>query len=139
MENHPMPTKSQAKTKVVKPSPAKKAISAPSKTEPKIQPKPAKPTAISAINITKKDLITRVATKTGLSVVITDVAINATFQAMKEALLQGERIELRNFGVFEVKPRKGGLARNPKTGEEVPLLAGNGKTVRFKMGKELKS
>jgi nucleoid DNA-binding protein len=42
---------------------------------------------------------------------------------------------LRGFGVFVVKPRKRGVGRNPRTGEEVPIPAG--KTIRFKPGKEL--
>ena len=46
-----------------------------------------------------------------------------------------ERIELRGFGVFVVKPRKRGVGRNPRTGKEVPIPAG--KTIRFKPGKEL--
>ena len=54
---------------------------------------------------------------------------------MKEALSRGKRIELRGFGVFVVKPRKRGVGRNPRTGEEVPIPAG--KTIRFKPGKEL--
>ena len=47
----------------------------------------------------------------------------------------GNRIELRGFGVFIVKPRKRGVGRNPRTGTEVPIPAG--KTIRFKPGKEL--
>ena len=48
-----------------------------------------------------------------------------------------QRIELRRFGVFNVKPRKTGIGRNPRTGEEV--LIPPGKAVRFKPGKELQS
>jgi len=54
---------------------------------------------------------------------------------MKEALTRGERIELRGFGVFVVKPRKRGVGRNPRTGEEVAIPSG--KTIRFKPGKDL--
>jgi DNA-binding protein HU-beta len=56
---------------------------------------------------------------------------------MKEALTRGERIELRGFGVFVVKPRKRGVGRNPRTGEEVAIPSG--KTIRFKPGKELQA
>jgi DNA-binding protein HU-beta len=56
---------------------------------------------------------------------------------MKEALMRGERIELRGFGVFVVKPRKRGVGRNPRTGEEVAIPSG--KTIRFKPGKELQA
>ena len=48
----------------------------------------------------------------------------------------GERIELRGFGVFSIKPRKSGVGRNPRTGREVPIPPG--KTVRFKLGKEIR-
>ena len=50
---------------------------------------------------------------------------------------QRERIELRGFGVFVVKPRKRGVGRNPRTGEEVAIPSG--KTIRFKPGKELQA
>lgn len=59
------------------------------------------------------------------------------FHSMKEALTRGERIELRGFGVFVVKPRKRGVGRNPRTGEEVAIPSG--KTIRFKPGKELQA
>ena len=64
-------------------------------------------------------------------------AVEALFHSMKEALTRGERIELRGFGVFVVKPRKRGVGRNPRTGEEVAIPSG--KTIRFKPGKELQS
>ena len=50
---------------------------------------------------------------------------------------RGERIELRGFGVFNIRPRKTGIGRNPRTGEEV--IIPRGKAVRFKPGKDLKS
>ena len=56
---------------------------------------------------------------------------------MKEAIVRGERIELRGFGLFTVKKRKTGPGRNPRTGEVVPIQPG--KTVRFKPGLELKA
>ena len=55
---------------------------------------------------------------------------------MKKALADGKRIELRGFGVFQVRDRKRGIGRNPKTGVEVPIAPG--KTVRFKPGKNLR-
>lgn len=63
-------------------------------------------------------------------------AVDTIFDAMKEALGAGKRIELRGFGVFQVKERKKGVGRNPRTGTEVPIAPG--KTVRFKPGKELR-
>jgi DNA-binding protein HU-beta len=55
---------------------------------------------------------------------------------MKEALLNGERIEIRGFGVFEPRPRKHGFGRNIKTGQSVEIPSG--KSVRFKPGKNLR-
>ena len=55
----------------------------------------------------------------------------------EEAMERGERIELRGFGVFQIKPRKTGIGRNPRTGEEVRIPPG--KAVRFKPGKELRA
>jgi DNA-binding protein HU-beta len=52
-------------------------------------------------------------------------------------LERGERIELRGFGIFNVRPRKTGIGRNPRTGAEVAIPPG--KAVRFKPGKELQA
>ncbi|HXU48657.1 MAG TPA: HU family DNA-binding protein [Candidatus Binatia bacterium] len=64
-------------------------------------------------------------------------ALETVFEAMKNALGRGERIELRRFGVFNVKPRKTGIGRNPRTGQQVSIPPG--KAVRFKPGKELQA
>lgn len=64
-------------------------------------------------------------------------AVNTVFDAMRGALTRGERIELRGFGVFIVKPRKRGIGRNPKTGVEVAIPPG--KTIRFKPDKALRT
>src|SRR5204862_3761602 len=85
----------------------------------------------------KLDIINRVADKTGVPKMKAEQAVEALFHSMKEALTRGERIELRGFGVFVVKPRKRGVGRNPRTGEEVAIPSG--KTIRFKPGKELKA
>jgi DNA-binding protein HU-beta len=55
---------------------------------------------------------------------------------MKEALLDGERIEIRSFGVFDMRTRKSGFGRNIKTGQSVKIPTG--KSVRFKPGKDLR-
>ena len=85
--------------------------------------------------VIKLDIINRVAEKTGVPKMKAEQAVDALFQSMKDALTRGERIELRGFGVFVVKPRKRGVGRNPRTGEEVAIPSG--KTIRFKPGKEL--
>ena len=58
-------------------------------------------------------------------------------ERMKDALLDGNRIELRGFGVFEPRPRKSGSGRNIKTGASV--LIPKGKSIRFKPGKDLRA
>lgn len=83
----------------------------------------------------KNDIVNYVADRTGVPKMKAEEAIEALFNAMKDALAKGERIELRGFGVFVVKPRKRGIGRNPRTGEEVAIPIG--KTIRFKPGKEL--
>jgi len=59
------------------------------------------------------------------------------FESMKKALTAENRIELRGFGVFNVRPRKTGIGPHPRTGAECPIPPG--KAVRFKPGKELQS
>jgi DNA-binding protein HU-beta len=83
----------------------------------------------------KQDLIQRVVERTGLPRIKAESAVDAIFEAMKTALTNSDRIELRGFGVFTVKPRKTGVGRNPRTGTEVTIAPG--KAVRFKPGKDL--
>lgn len=83
----------------------------------------------------KLDIINRLADETGIPKLKAEQAVEALFASMKDALARGDRIELRGFGVFIVKPRKRGVGRNPRTGEEVAIPSG--KTIRFKPGKEL--
>ncbi|HEU4390060.1 MAG TPA: HU family DNA-binding protein [Blastocatellia bacterium] len=85
----------------------------------------------------KLDIINQVAEKTGVPKTKAEVAVEALFDAMKGALQRGDRIELRGFGVFVVKPRKRGVGRNPRTGQVTNIPPG--KTIRFKPGKELQS
>ena len=85
----------------------------------------------------KLDIINRLADQTGIPKLKAEQAVDALFNSMKEALARGDRIELRGFGVFVVKPRKRGIGRNPRTGEEVAIPSG--KTIRFKPGKELQA
>jgi DNA-binding protein HU-beta len=87
--------------------------------------------------VIKIDIINDVANKTGVPKAKAEIAVEAMFDAMKAALQRGERIELRGFGVFVVKPRKRGVGRNPRTGQVTNIPPG--KTIRFKPGKELQS
>ncbi len=83
----------------------------------------------------KQDLIQRIVDRTGLPRIKAEAAVDAIFDAMKQSMITGDRIELRGFGVFTVKPRKTGIGRNPRTGAEVNISPG--KAVRFKPGKDL--
>ncbi len=85
----------------------------------------------------KLDIITEVVNRTNITKTKAEIAVETVFEAMKQALAKGDRIELRGFGVFNVKPRKTGIGRNPRTGTEVSIPPG--KAVRFKPGKELQS
>ena len=85
----------------------------------------------------KLDIVNAVVTKTGVSRTKAEQAVETVFEAMKSALGKGERIELRRFGVFNVRPRKTGIGRNPRTGQEVSIPPG--KALRFKPGKELQT
>ena len=89
----------------------------------------------TAAQMIKQDLIQRVVERTGLPRTKAESAVDAIFDSMKQTLIAGDRIELRGFGVFTVKPRKTGIGRNPRTGAEVIIAPG--KAVRFKPGKEL--
>ena len=67
----------------------------------------------------KHDLVNEVINRTGLSKTRAEIAVEAVFETMKRSMERGERIELRGFGVFKIHPRKTGIGRNPRTGEEV--------------------
>src|SRR5499425_2341293 len=89
------------------------------------------------VGLIKLDIITEVVNRTGVSKTKAEMAVETVFESMKSALSKGDRIELRGFGVFTVRPRKTGIGRNPRTGAEVNIPPG--KAVRFKPGKELQS
>lgn len=90
-----------------------------------------------ALRVIKLDIVNEVVTKTGITKSKAEAAVETVFESMKKALSNGDRIELRGFGVFNVRPRKTGIGRNPRTGAEVNIPPG--KAVRFKPGKELQS
>ena len=85
----------------------------------------------------KLDLVNQIVERTGVSKTKAEQAVDTIFNWMKDALKANDRIELRGFGVFSVKPRKTGIGRNPRTGSEVNIPPG--KAVRFKPGKDLQS
>ena len=85
----------------------------------------------------KLDIVNAIVTKTSISRTKAEQAVETVFEAMKQSLGRGRRIELRRFGVFNVKPRKTGIGRNPRTGQQVKIPPG--RAVRFKPGKELQA
>jgi len=85
----------------------------------------------------KVDIINEVSKAADITKVKAEVAVEAVLEAMKDSLMKGERIELRGFGVFQVKPCKRGIGRNPRTGKEVKIPPGP--SIRFKPGKDLQN
>jgi nucleoid DNA-binding protein len=85
--------------------------------------------------VTKKELAKAIAEELGIPVLVAQRAVQRTFEGITEALVDEGRIELRNFGVFEVKKRKPRIARNPRTGETVKVRAKL--VVTFKPGREM--
>jgi len=71
--------------------------------------------------MTKADIVDEIAKATGLTKIETKAVVDGVFSSIISAIAAGKRIELRGFGVFKHKSRKPRLARNPKTGEVVPL------------------
>ena len=82
--------------------------------------------------MTKKEIVKTISEEIGLTQLKTKKIVQKTFDAIVEALVTEGRIELRNFGVFEVKPRAARKARNPRTGDKVVVPAKN--VVTFKPG-----
>ncbi len=85
----------------------------------------------------KVDIVNEVANAAAITKVKAEVAVDSLFDAMRMSMKRGERIELRGFGIFQVKPRKRGIGRNPRTGKEVRIPPG--RTIRFKPGKDLQN
>lgn len=86
--------------------------------------------------MTKAELVSDVARRTGLTKKEVALVVNEALEVMKEALVRKERIELRGFGVFEVRKRKKRLARNPRTKE--PIAVPERWVVVFKASKVIK-
>ena len=87
--------------------------------------------------MTKKEIVKDIADILGLTQLKTKEIVQMTFDAIIETLVNNDdhRIELRNFGVFEVKQRAARKARNPRTGERVDVPPKN--VVTFKPGKRM--
>ncbi|MEI6631298.1 MAG: HU family DNA-binding protein [bacterium] len=87
--------------------------------------------------MTKKDIILKVSDETNLKQIDVKRVVQKTLDCITEALVRGEKIELRNFGIFKVKQRKSRTGRNPRTGQVVPVPPR--KVAVFKPGLEMKS
>lgn len=85
--------------------------------------------------MTKKEIVKTISDEIGLTQLKTKEIVQKTFDAIVEALVDERRIELRNFGVFEVKERAARKARNPRTGD--PVNVPRKFVVTFKPGKEM--
>ncbi|HEX4128519.1 MAG TPA: HU family DNA-binding protein [Pirellulales bacterium] len=85
--------------------------------------------------MTKKEIVKTISEEIGLTQLKTKEIVQKTFDAIVETLVEEKRIELRNFGVFEVKKRAARKARNPRTGDKVYVPEKY--VVTFKPGKEM--
>jgi integration host factor subunit beta len=85
--------------------------------------------------VTKRDMAKAIAEEMGLTQIQAKEIVQQVLDGITETLLQDGRIELRNFGIFEVKKRQPRTARNPRTGEHVKVPARM--VVTFKPGREM--
>ena len=83
--------------------------------------------------VTKKELVHRIAEKTGVTKVVAKDVIQSFLNAIINELSEGNRLEFREFGVFESRERAARLAQNPRTLEKVPVPAK--RIVKFKVGR----
>lgn len=86
--------------------------------------------------MTRKDLVMRFAERMQMEPDAVRAYVDTFLDVVLDTLGSGERIEIRGFGVFQIEERDGRKTRNPRTGESV--MVGPKRSVRFKMGKELR-
>ncbi len=85
----------------------------------------------------KSDIVKRVYENVGVSKPEAQQAVDLIINSIKTAIIDNERVEFRGFGIFEIRPKKLGVGRNPKTGEVIKIK--EGKAIRFKPGKQLRN
>jgi integration host factor subunit beta len=85
--------------------------------------------------MTKKDIAKKISEQSGIPHLLALEALQMVFDGIRETLLEEGRIELRNFGISEVKRRRARKARNPRTGESVSVPERT--VVTFKPGREM--
>jgi len=93
------------------------------------------PPAEECLNVTKKEIVKTISEEIGMTQLKTKEIVQKTFNAIVDTLVDERRIELRNFGVFEVKKRAARKARNPRTGQRVDVPQKF--VITFKPGKEM--
>jgi len=86
--------------------------------------------------VTKADIVDVIASATGLTKVETEAVVDGFIQTVINSMKEGKNIEIRGFGSFKVKKRKGRMARNPRTGDQV--MVDEHFVPIFKVSKELK-
>lgn len=86
--------------------------------------------------MTKADIVDVIASGTGLTKVETEAVVDGFIQTVIASLRDGKNIEIRGFGSFKVKKRKGRIARNPRTGDQVQVAEHY--VPIFKVSKDLK-
>lgn len=90
------------------------------------------------MTLTKRDLVTRISEETGLVQQQVLEVVQKTLDYIAESLAKGDKVELRNFGVFEVRLRKARVGRNPNYPDrDVPIP--ERAVVKFKPGKEMRA
>src|SRR6266571_1814246 len=90
------------------------------------------------MTLTKRDLVTRISTETDVHQQQVLDVVQKTLDQISESVAKGDNVELRNFGVFEVKVRKARIGRNPNApATDVPIPERS--VVKFKPGKEMRA
>lgn len=84
----------------------------------------------------KRDLVVKLAEKTGFNEKVAGEALTTTLDVIQDALIRGDKVNLIGFGAFEVTKREARMGRNPQTGEKIAIPAS--KVLRFRAGKSLK-
>jgi len=87
--------------------------------------------------MTKKDIVLKISDETNLKQIDVKKVVQKTFDCIIDSLIRGEKVELRNFGVFKIKERRSRTGRNPRTGQVVPVPSR--KVAVFKPGLEMKA
>ena len=87
--------------------------------------------------VTKKDLVDKIATESGIPRLDVRKVVEGFIKHIKAEMQAGNRIEIRDFGVFEIKERKSRIGRNPKRPQDVVTIPAR-KVVHFKVGREFK-